>query len=48
MFISALKSTGFAYNFFIFVNILFVNSAEVWTRQIFWRRISLRTVPEVV
>ena len=29
MFISALKSTGFAYNFLIFVNILFVKSAEV-------------------
>ena len=29
MFISALKSTGFAYSFFIFVNILLVKSAEV-------------------
>ena len=38
MFISALKSTRFAYNFFIFVNILFVKSAEVWIRQIFWRQ----------
>ena len=29
MFISALKSTGFAYNILIFVSILFVKSAEV-------------------
>ena len=29
MFISAFKSTGFVYNFLIFVNILFIKSAEV-------------------